>query len=168
MVERVCVAKAITPCGVISATRSCALFEGQCYHGPRLFKIDVKKVSGESLVHLRLKPSTLAEDFETLVADLSGVQPEVMALITLAGKRIRGAVPLSAWCRSTLSVFVVLTAIPEGNDGIEICDGCGWRQYVFHGCSMSGLGVNEFPVHVISLCSSCGGQPREEDDDEGI
>ena len=168
MVQRVCVAKAITPCGDISPTRSCALFEGQFYHRPRLLEIDVKKLSGESLVHLRLKASTLAEDFETLVADLSGVQPEVMALITPAGKRIRGAAPLSAWLQTKDIVRVVLTPIPEGNDGIEICDGCGWHQYIFHGYAMCGLGVNEFPVHVISLCSSCGGQPREEDDDEGI
>ena len=85
MVQRVCLAKAITPCGDISPTRSCALFEGQFYHRPRLLEIDVKKLSGESLVHLRLKASTLAEDLETLVADLSGVEPEAMALITLAG-----------------------------------------------------------------------------------
>ena len=65
-----------------------------------------------------------------------------------------------------VTVFVVVTAIPEGNDGIEICDGCGWRQYVYHGYSMCGL--DELPVHMISLCSSCGGQPWEEYRDEGL
>ena len=93
MVERVCVAKAITPRGDISATRSCALFEGQCYYGPRLLEIDVKKLSGESLVHLRLKPSTLAEDFETLVADLSGVLISEVPLLKKAPRAPRKQKP---------------------------------------------------------------------------
>ena len=88
----------------------------------------MKRPSGESLVHLRLKGNTLAEDLECLVA-------------------------------------VVQTPIPEGNDGIEVCDGCGWPQYVFHGYTMD---AGELPVHVSSLCLSCGGQPQEEVRDNGL
>ena len=120
MVERVCVAKAITSGGVF--------FERQNHYAPRLIEIDVKRPSGESLVHLRLKANTLAEDLECLVA-------------------------------------VVQTPIPEGNDGIEVCDGCGWPQYVFHGYTMD---AGELPVHVSSLCLSCGGQPQEEVRENGL
>ena len=123
MVERVGVAKAITSGG--------AFFQRQIHYAPRVIEIDVKRPSGESLVHLRLKGNTLAEDLECLVA-------------------------------------VVQTPIPEGNDGIEVCDGCGWRRYVFHGYDMACLGNGEFPVHVISLCASCGGQPQEEVSDDGF
>ena len=157
MVERVCVAKAITSGG--------AFFQRQIHYAPRVIEIDVKRPSGESLVHLRLKGNTLAEDLECLVANISGVQPEVMALITRSGKRLRVGKWISEWLEPRDIVTVVQTPIPEGNDGIEVCDGCGWRRYVFHGYDMACLGNGEFPVHVISLCASCGGQPQEVSDD---
>ena len=125
----------------------------------------MKRPSGESFVHLRLKANTLAEDLECLVANISGVQPEVMALITRSGKRLRVGKWISEWLEPRDIVTVVQTPIPEGNDGIEVCDGCGWPQYVFHGYTMD---AGELPVHVISLCLSCGGQPQEEVRDNGL
>ena len=84
-----------------------------------ILQITVGDMTGHNLGQLKVKASTLARDFERMIADRSHSQPEAQVVITVAGRRICGKLQVSRWLRTEDTVKAAKITVPEHHDGMR-------------------------------------------------